>query len=254
MPELGLLAWVLLGIGALAVGLSKTALPGVNTVSVAIFAALLPAKESTGALLVLLMVGDACAVWMYRRDADWPAIVRLVPTVIGGLVLGAVFLFLADDEWVRRVIGSILLAMIAVTLAQRAAARRPGREPGAERQSRLAHQLQTATYGTLAGFTTMAANAAGPVMSMYLLASRFSVRRFLGTAAWFFAIVNVIKLPFSISIGLITRPLLLVDLVLVPMVLLGALAGGWLARRIQQDTFDRIIIVVTVLGSLYLLR
>src|SRR5699024_8901051 len=111
MPELSVLAWLLLAIAALFVGLSKTALPGSNTISVAIFAALLPAKQSTGALLVLLIVGDAFAVWSYRRHASWPVLRRLVPTVLAGLVLGALFLAVASDAEVRRVIGVILLAV-----------------------------------------------------------------------------------------------------------------------------------------------
>jgi uncharacterized membrane protein YfcA len=113
------LAWVLLALSAIIVGVSKTALPGINTISIAIFAAVLPAKASTGALLLLLIVGDAFALWSYRRHANWPTLIRLVPAVIAGLALGALFLALADDTWVRRFIGVILLlALAAATQAE----------------------------------------------------------------------------------------------------------------------------------------
>ena len=115
------------------------------------------------------------------------------------------------------------------------------------------HRVAAATYGTLGGFTTMVANAAGPVMSMYFLASRFSVKEFLGTAAWFFALVNLTKVPFSIGLGLITGPGLLLDLVLVPAVVGGALFGLWFARRLDQTLFERLVIVFTVVGAGYLL-
>ena len=248
MPELSALAWTLMAIAALLVGISKTALPGSNTISVAIFAALLPAKESTGALLVLLIVGDAFAVFAYRRHANWQALRRLVPTVIAGLIAGAVFLAIASDGGVRRVIGVILLVVIAMTLVRRYTARSSDRPVSNRRE-----HLQAGIYGTLGGFTTMVANAAGPVMSMYFLASRFSVKTFLGTAAWFYAVVNLVKVPFSVGLGLITEQTLLVNAVLVPAVVVGALAGRALVSKMNQTLFDRLIILLTVVGAVYLL-
>ncbi len=282
MPELTAIAWVLLGISAVLVGISKTALPGANTISIAIFAALLPARESTGALLLLLIVADAFAIWTYRKHADWAVLRRLVPTVLAGLVLGAVFLALADDAEVRRVIGVILLLVIGITIWRRQAERRrdvraaheaaareadaheaagadrttaPGSQPSSHAPvaGRAAQHVQAGIYGTLGGFTTMVANAAGPVMSMYFLASKFSVKTFLGTAAWFFAVVNLVKLPFSVGIGLITVPTLLMDLVLVPTVVLGAFVGRWLVARMNQALFERLVIALTIVGAGYLL-
>src|SRR6185312_6373665 len=110
--ELTALAWALLAVAALITGRSKTALPGAGTLSVSIFAAVLPAKQSTGTLLLLLIVADVFAVVAYRRDTNWRALLRLAPAVVVGLGLGVVFLALADDAWVRKVIGVILLAVI----------------------------------------------------------------------------------------------------------------------------------------------
>jgi len=245
VPDLSVLAWVLLALAAVTVGLSKTAIPGGNTVAVAIFAAVLPAKMSTGTLLLLLIVADVFAVLSYRRHTNWKVLLRLAPAVVVGLALGVAFLAVANDAWVKRFIGVILLAVIAITLVRR------------RMQSRVAdagpHRIAAVTYGTLGGFTTMVANAAGPVMSMYFLASRFSVKEFLGTAAWFFAVVNLAKVPFSIGLGLITVPGLLLDLVLVPAVVGGALFGRWLADRLDQKLFERLVLVLTVVGAVYLL-
>jgi uncharacterized membrane protein YfcA len=91
------------------------------------------------------------------------------------------------------------------------------------------------------------------VMSMYFLAARFEVKAFLGTAAWFFAIVNLFKVPFSIGIGIITVPGLLIDLVLVPFVIVAALAGRWIADRLDQTVFERLVIAFTIVGATYLL-
>ena len=245
MTELTWFAWTLLGVAAIIVGLSKTAIPGSGTVAVAIFAAVLPAKQSTGTLLLLLIVADVFAVVTYRRHTNWRALLRLAPAVVAGLLVGVVFLAFADDATVKRLIGIILLAVIAITLLRRRFV-----APVADDRP---HRLAAATYGTLGGFTTMVANAAGPVMSMYFLASRFPVKEFLGTAAWFFAIVNLAKVPFSIGLGLITPPGLLLDLILVPAVVGGALLGRWLAGRLDQVLFERLVIGFTVFGAVYLL-
>ncbi|MFJ6652885.1 TSUP family transporter [Microbacterium sp. NPDC091313] len=243
---LGVVGWSVLVFAALTVGVAKTAVPGAGTVAVALFAATLPAKESTATLLLLLIVGDLFALWAYRRHADWPTLLRLVPAVLGGLLLGVLFLAIASDEWVRRGIGALLLVVVGVTLWRRWRARRADAAPPAGR-------VAAAVYGTLGGFTTMVANAAGPVMSMYFLAARFPVQAFLGTAAWFFAVVNIVKVPFAAALGLFTVDGLWIDLILLPVVLIGAFTGRAIATRITQRLFERIVVVVTVLGALYLL-
>jgi uncharacterized membrane protein YfcA len=105
----------------------------------------------------------------------------------------------------------------------------------------------------LAGFTTMVANAGGPVMAMYLLAARLEVLRFLGTTAWFFFLVNLIKLPFSIRLGLVTRSSLLLDITLVPLVLVGTVVGRFVIRSIDQGRFETLVLVFTVVSTVPLL-
>ena len=176
LPDLGALPWALLAVAALLVGVSKTALPGLGTISVALFAAVLPARASTAAILLLLILADVFALAIYRRHADWPTLIRLIPAVAVGLILGAFFLAFADDAWVRRGIGVILLLLMAATLWQRLSPRKKGRSPRRQR-------LERAGYGSLSGFTTMVANSGGAAMSMYLLTAGFPVKAFLGTAA-----------------------------------------------------------------------
>lgn len=235
-------AWVLLAFAALIAGLGKTALPGSSTVAVVILASVLPARTSTAAMLLLFIVGDVFALIAYRRHADWRTLLRFAPAVVVGLLVGAAFLAFSTDGVVRRTIGVILLVMVAITLWRRRRASAPA-----------SGRLAAGGYGTLAGFTTMVANSGGPVMSMYFLASRTPVKVFLGTSAWFFAIVNLTKVPFLAGIGLLTPEVLLLDLTLAPMVVIGALIGIRIARRMPQRLFDRLVIALTIAGSVYLL-
>lgn len=247
MVELSTAAWVILGLAALLIGVAKTALPGAATISVAAFAAVLPARESTAALLVLLIVGDLVAVWTYRHDVDVKALLRLIPSVLVGLVMGAAFLAFSDDTLMRRSIGIILLALTALTLYLM-------KKGTLSSDNALANPSIRGGYGAMGGFTSMAANSGGPVMTLYFVAARFDMMRFIATQAWFFFVINVVKVPFSVGLGLLKPEVLPVLAILTPVVLIGAFAGRRWVRRFDQRTFTRVVIVLTVLSSLHLLR
>ncbi|MDT0608986.1 sulfite exporter TauE/SafE family protein [Streptomyces lancefieldiae] len=239
-----------LAFAAFLVGFSKTAVSGANTVSLAIFAAVLPARASTGILLPVLIAGDLLAVLTYRRHAHWPTLWRLFPAVGVGVVAGTVFLVWANDAVVRTSIGVILLVMAGVTVWRRRQADAAGQPDEITSRS---GRVKARSYGVLGGFTTMVANAGGPVMSMYLLSAGFRKLGFLGTSAFFFLIVNVSKLPFSAGLGLIDGRSLLLDAALVVFVVPGAFLGKWAVRRINQRLFERLVIAATVVGGLQLL-
>ena len=244
---------ILLALGALLVGFAKTSIGGVGSISVALFAAVLPARESTGALLPLLIAGDLFALQAYRAHADWARLLRLFPSVALGVVAGAVFVSFVDDIVMRRTIGAVLLGLVLLTLWRRRGGRSD--DGAADGTTGAGGRTWPAAlgYGSLAGFTTMVANAAGAVMSLYLLTARLDKLAFLGTAAWFFFLVNVFKVPFSIGLGLLTVDSLKLNAALVPAVLVGALVGRVVIRRVNQDLFERLVLVFTAVSSVNLL-
>ena len=274
LPTLTATTWTLLMVVAALCGIAKTALPGAATVAVALCTAVLPAKESTGAILLMLMTGDLLAVWSYRRDADFRMLRRLVPAVLTGVGAGALFLHLASNDSTRRLIGVILLLLVAITLTQRrstsrrvsdgaSTAQAPSPPAPAPEMQKATTTLATPTtsgrlsrlvYGSLAGFTTMVANAGGPVTSMYFLACRYPVKAFLGTTAWFFFLVNLVKLPFSISAGLVNTTTMSLTAICAPVVIVSALAGRRLAERMDQRVFEPVIVALTIISALPLLR
>lgn len=240
------LAALSMGVAALVIGYSKTALGGLAVVSVAIFASILPARQSTAAILAVLIVGDLVAVWHYRHDADWAIVRRLLPAVLPGLVLGSLFLGLVDDTVLRRSIGGILLVLVLLQLWVKW---RSGEEP-----SRV-HERRAAAWaaGTGAGFATMTANAAGAVMTLYLSASGIDKRRFVGTNAWFFLIVNLVKVPFSVGLGLLDWRDAGRAGLLAPLVLLGGLLGYATVKRISQRGFDVAVLLASAVAAAALL-
>ncbi|MEO7980471.1 MAG: TSUP family transporter [Sporichthyaceae bacterium] len=253
MPELTVASWGLLVVAAVAVGFAKTGISGVGSVASALFAVVLPARESTGALLPLLIAGDLVAIALYTRHTQWSLIRRLFPWVAAGIVAGAVFVAHVGNGGMRTAIGLLLLGLVGIQLLTQSSRLRavlgdPGDGPAA-----ASHRVAAAVVGVVAGFVTMVANASGPVMSVYLLLSGFSMLRFLGTGAWFFFLVNVFKLPFSIGLGLVSPSALLADAALLPAMALGAALGALLVRRIAQGTFERVTLVLVVVSAVPLL-
>lgn len=273
-------------VAAILIGFDKSLLPGAGILGIAMLAAVEPAKTATGTTLTFLIVADWSAIWAYRKDANWHTLLRLLPNVIVGVILGAGFLQIASNSITRRTIGVILLVFIALNFAviarrnrrQRAgkasgpaAAAQPaiaagaapaGPEPAAAVMEVTApptpprpHQgrprrLISFVYGSLAGFTTMVANAGGPVTAFYFLSEGFPVVQFLGTTAWFYLIMNLIKLPFSLSLGMVTGHSLLTTAAVVPVIVATVICGRLLAKRIDRRLFNTLIYILTVVTAI----
>ena len=235
---------LLIALCALLTGLAKTSLPGIGMLGVALMAMAVPARESTGLLLPMLLVGDVFAVTYYHRHAVWSHLWRLLPWAVIGIVVGWFALGKVSDAQLRVFVGAVVLALLALTwLRSRTAV-----------LERLPHSLWfAALLGLLAGITTMMANAAGPIMVIYLLAMRLPKHEFIGTGAWFFLLVNAIKVPFSIHLHLIRPDSLWINLFCVPLILLGCWLGIKLLRRIPEKLFSRLVQILAALAAIKLL-
>ncbi|MGZ4632871.1 MAG: sulfite exporter TauE/SafE family protein [Actinomycetes bacterium] len=254
MPDLSLQGWLLVTVAAALVGFAKTSLGGAASISVAVFAAVLPSRESTGTLLPLLLVGDVLAVLVYRRHAHWGLLLRLLPWVAVGTVLGVFFVAHVDDHLMRKAIGAVLLLLVALQLVSGGGRLQRWVGDPSDGRRTTSHRVSAALTGVVAGFTTMVANAAGAVMTLYLLMSGLPMLEFLGTGAWFFLIVNAFKVPFSAALGLLDTSTLAFDLRLVPAVVAGAAAGLFVIRRTQQRQFEWAALSLTAVSAVALLR
>jgi len=234
------LQWCLAVLGAILVGVSKTGITGLSLLFVSIFAGIMPARRSTGLVLPLLFVGDAVAVLSYRQHAQWRHLWRLFPWAFAGVVAGWLALGRMDEDQARFAIGAIVLGLAMLYLVRRF--RRQG--DAAEHAAWFAPLI-----GVLAGFTTLVANAAGPLTVIYMLAMRLPKMEYMGTTAVFFFVLNLFKLPFMVGLGLVTRESLAANLVLAPAVLAGAWFGKWLLRWINQRVFETIILTLALLAG-----
>ncbi|MEZ5277675.1 MAG: sulfite exporter TauE/SafE family protein [Opitutaceae bacterium] len=241
--------WSLLVLGAVTIGMAKTGIPGLGIMFVAIFANIMPAKTATGLVLPMLILADVVAVFFYRRHAVIKYVIKLFPWTAAGVVLGTVALAYVDNQEARLMVGIILIVMISLHVVKEWG------QAGRKLESEVVdHAVWFAPLmGIVAGFTTQVANAAGPVMILYLLAMRLPKMEFMGTGAIFFLALNVFKVPFMVGLDMITLDSLTINLLLAPAILLGTLLGRLVIQRINQKAFQNLAIGLAFVASIKLL-
>jgi uncharacterized membrane protein YfcA len=244
MYDLTLVDWILSAFSAIGIGMAKAGFGGFGMLAILIMARVLPPRESTGAILPMLILADVFAVYTYRQHARGSLVLKMLPPALAGIVCGWLLMPHIPAKEFGPFIGWLTLALIALVLVQKFAPRLMNLA--------VEHPGIAWPFGWLAGSTTMIANAAGPVMTIYLLACRLPKFEFVGTAAWFFFAINLLKVPFSASLGLINAASLMFNLWLAPGVIGGVFAGRWLLGKINQSVFEWLMIVFSLLGALRL--
>ena len=224
------LTFGLAALGALCLGVSKTGFPGLAILNVMIVAELFGAKNSVGIILPMLVVCDLIVLPMFWKHATWKMIWPLVPVTFAAII-GATFLLdRFDDLTARRVIGGIILMMLALQLVREF------------RKDFLEHLPDSRVFRwascVLIGVSTMLANAAGPVYSIYALVHKMPKMVFLGVGARLFLVVNLFKVPLLGQLELINRESLSLNLIMLPALVLGIFLGRRLIGLVPQRAFE----------------
>jgi uncharacterized membrane protein YfcA len=232
-------------LAALCIGLSKSGFSGISIVAVVLFAELYGAKASVGLVLPLLIAADLMAYPAFRNHGSWQPVWKLLAPTVIGLLAGWWVLDNLDDDMLRKSIGAAILVMVAVQALRRV---RP------ETFDRWAHSRGCGTAaGLFGGFSTMLANAAGPVVQLYLMARRVPKMDLIGIGARFFLLVNLLKLPLNAQLATITPVSLSENLKLLPAVTVGIFGGRWLIRQVPQRAFERMIVGFSALAAIRLI-
>lgn len=242
--------WMLVILGSLLVGLGKGGLVGVGNLTVILFALVFEAKASVGLLLPVLIAADVVAVTVYRRHVNWMYFWRLLPWMGLGIAAGYFLFDIISDQALERFIGGIVLAMTLISVARMLA-----REYGAgDFAERVPHSLWfRSLLGTLGGISTMIANAAGPVAQLYFISVGLPKMAFIGTGAWCFFVVNLVKVPLQAHLGIINVDSLQISLTLAPVAMLGAWIGPRLVQFIPQRLFTFAVWFFIILAGIKLL-
>jgi len=234
-------AWALAISAAIVIGLSKAGIKGIAIVNVTLMALAFEAKESTGIVVPLLVFGDIFAVIYYNRHAQWSYIMRFLPWMILGILLGVLLGNDLDEQAFK--IGMAIIILVSVGMMYWWDRRKSKQVP--------THWIFAGTVGTVAAITTMIGNLGGAFSNIYFLAMRVPKNEFIGTAAWLFLIINLIKLPFHIFVWeTITAESLLFDLKLIPGIIIGIIVGIKVVKHIKEDFYRKMILVLTALGAI----
>ncbi len=237
--------WGMLFVSAFIIGMSKTGIQGLSLISVPLMALTFGAKPSTGLILPILCMADLVAVLYYRRIAEWKYVLKLLPAALVGFVLALFVDRLIPPAGFKHLMGGCLVIVLLVMFWSE----RSGKE-----NCLSSCWWYGPLFGLLGGFTTMIGNAAGPVMAIYLLSVKMPKYSFVGTNAWFFLVINYLKIPVQVfAWDNITGQSLVLDTCTIPFVLLGGAVGILLVKRLPERGFRNFTTAVTCLSVLMLL-
>ena len=228
-------------ISGLCIGMGKTGLNGLNTIMVPVLAVIFGAKESTGILLPMLCFADALAVFWYHRSAEWKHILRLLPWALGGLALALLIERFVPARSFKFLMGFCIFAGLGVMIWNDSRGKDSAVPSG---------WWFSAIFGLMGGFSTMIGNAAGPIMSVFLLSMRLPKENFVGTAAWYYLIVNYIKIPLQVFFWHnITPRGLLFNICIIPFIITGAVLGIILVKKVSEKVYRVLVYAMTILSA-----
>jgi uncharacterized membrane protein YfcA len=240
--SLSITHWALVAMCAILIGMSKTGVPGVSMIVVPVMAVIFGGKASTGVLLPILITADIFAVIYYHRHASWNPLLKALPWAMAGLFLALWIGAWVNDHQFKHLIAASVLLSLALMVWN---------DSKNKKNDLPDHAWFAALFGVLGGFATMIGNVAGPVFAIYLLALHLPKKNYIGTTAWFFAIVNMTKLPLQYFVwDNIHQETLLIDLAVIPFVMLGAYLGVRLVHTIADQYYRWLVVVITFISAL----
>ena len=231
----------LLFLAAFLIGMAKTGVSGAAMFAVPILAVIFGGKVSTGLMLPMLIMADLFAVTYYHRHANWHYLLKLFPTAALGVIIGTWLGNYIDDQMFRLTMGIIIFVSLAIMLWMEST-----------NKERIPDFLWFALLmGLLGGITTMVGNLAGSIMALYLLSMRLPKNEYIGTAAWFFLVINLFKVPFHVfSWETINLNSFLLNLTGLPFIALGAYCGIVIVKHIPEQQYRWLVIVMTGVAAL----
>ena len=120
------------------------------------------AKDSTGILLPMPLVGNIFAVIYYNRHAQWKYLFRLLPFMMFGAILANFIGKEMDKELFRKSMSIVIFISVVIMFWW-------DRRKFKEAPQYIAF---TGLMGFTAGFTTMVGNLAGSFSNIFFLAMR----------------------------------------------------------------------------------
>lgn len=229
------------------IGLSKGGLGGLlGGLATPLMALVMPADQVIGLLLPILMTADVFAVGLHWKKWDWRLARLLIPGSVVGVTIATAFITNAPTRALQTALGIIVLVFAMYRLVEKRVL------SFFRYQGEGWHGI---VAGTIAGFTSALAHTGGPPVTIYLLMQEVTPRVFIATSAIFFMILNWIKVPYYLYVGLFDWQRLLSIAWLAPVLPLGVWVGKQLGDRIDKQAFEKLVVwLLIVTGLMLILR
>jgi uncharacterized protein len=219
--------FLIAGLAALLVGLSKGGLSMAGALGTPVLAVVISPVKAAALLLPIFVVSDWFGLYAYRREFDRRNLMILIPAGIAGIAIGWLSSAVVSDRMVGLLVGviGITFCLNAWRLRNHASQPKPADIP------------RGLFWGTIAGFTSFISHSGGPPYQVYVLPQRLSKTVFAGTTTITFAAINLVKLLPYWQLGQLDLANLKISLLLMPIAVAGTFAGVWLVRIIPPRTY-----------------
>jgi len=238
-----ILLWLIAFFAILILGISKGGIKGISVILVTMLVYVYGGRTSTGILMPMLIVADLLAIIYYRKHVQWRYLIKLLPAMLAGVIIGTVIgKDLPEVLFKQGMVGIILFSVILLLYWEKFP---PKEVPD--------NWIFSSCLGLAAGITTMIGNLAGPFANIYFLSMRMPKNAFIGTVAWLFFIVNLIKLPLHIYVWeTVNIASIKQSFSLLPALFIGFTCGVYLVKKIKDHSYRKMIIIITGIGALLL--
>lgn len=235
--------FIILSLAALIVGMSKGGLSSAGTLAVPMLTAWYDPLAAASLLLPVYLVSDAVGVWVYRKQFSMHVLLVMIPAGLLG-VLVATLLAPHVPAW------TIVIATGIIGLAYCFTAWRNRKAEAKPETPSLPFGI---VMGVLTGITSFIAHSGAPPYQSYVLPLRLPKLVFAGSTTITFAVINLSKLPAYLELGLMQDTNITSASILCAVAVVGTFLGRWIAGRLPDTIYRRVITGLLFVISLQLI-
>jgi len=219
-------------------GFSKFSVGGMGLLILPVIMIAFEGPQALGIILPMYIVTDLLAVASYRKNISWSLLKRLLPLCAAGMLLGGWLLSHLDTHQFTLLLALMIIAMLVLSIVMD------------NLESRfMRHPLVASVIGFIGGIVSMMSNAAGPLFSLYFMEQKLDKVTYVSTRSWAFLLINLAKIPMLLSLGLLTIESTMTSFQAIPGLVVGALIGYWLLKKLNLTQFKWMIRIMASIAA-----
>ncbi|GIP40220.1 UPF0721 transmembrane protein [Paenibacillus sp. J31TS4] len=199
---------------------------------------LYPAHAAIQINILLSLCLSLIMIYPVRREIEKGLLGRLAAGSIVGLIPGIGIYLYVEVEWLKAVVGGLILLLTVLLMVNVTIRRTKGRD------------LLT---GGISGALTTSIGVPGPPLLLYFAGAGTAKETLRGTTLAYYLLVYSVSLGLQISLGGTGQEVWVSSGIALPALILGILAGQWLFKRMSQRLFKRMTYVILLFTGTYLL-